>query len=251
MLLAILGALVIGITLGLLGSGGSLITVPVLLYILKRPEKLAIAESLAIVGTVALAGAIPYIMRRQVKGASIIFFGFPGMLGACLGGCGPYFITEGIQLTLFAFLIVVVGLVMFFQPPFFSQINAADQPVWQIVLVGFVVGCLTGFLGVGGGFFIVPSLVIFYSLSMSLAVGTSLVIIAMNSFTGFFQQIYFLSVLELSVDWQIIGVLSLIGVLGSFSAGYFSHYIPQIYVRKSFGVTVFLLGFYVLAKHFI
>jgi len=251
MLLALLGALAIGITLGLLGSGGSVITVPVLVFILQRPEKPAIAESLVIVGIVALIGSIPYMLRSQVQWSSVLFFGLPGMLGACIGGCGPYFISGNTQLTFFACVILVVGVVMLFNQAIFDKLTIIHRSVWLTMVEGFFIGCLMGFLGIGGGFLIVPSLIMLCNLSIPFAVGTSLIIIAMNSFTGFLGQLYFLNLLHLSVDWEMICFVSLAGIAGSLSGGWLSAYIPQVYIRKVFGIGVLSLGVYILARHFL
>lgn len=246
MMLALLGALVIGMSLGLLGSGGSILTVPVLVFILHRPEKLAVAESLAIVGFVALIGAIPYALRYQIHWSSVLFFGLPGMLGACVGGCGSYYISSSLQLTLFAFVMLAVAGMMLFGPSSFDKSTPFQQSVWLVILEGFLAGCLTGFMGVGGGFLIVPALVIFSHLSMSLAVGTSLVIIAMNCFTGFFEHRFVLDALHLSVDWKIIGMISIAGILGSFIGNLINEKTPQIYLRKIFGLGVLVMGLYIL-----
>ena len=180
MTLALLGALAIGISLGLLGSGGSILTVPILVFILKRPEKLAITESLAIVGFIAAVAALSYARRTQIHWRSILLFGVPGMLGAYAGASGSCYISSTLQLTLFAIVMLVVAVVMLFGPSSFEKFNSSQYSTWLIVAEGFIVGCLTGFLGVGGGFLIVPVLIIFGNLSIFFAIGTSLVIIAMN-----------------------------------------------------------------------
>lgn len=251
MIIALLGALVIGVSLGLLGSGGSIITVPILVFILQRPEKLAISESLAIVGSIALIGALPYILRHEVKWKSVLFFGLPGMFGACLGGCGSYFISGTIQLMIFAFVMIVVATIMLSSQSIIDKMTCDRQSIALTILEGFLVGCLTGFIGIGGGFLIVPSLVILGNLSMPFAIGTSLVIIAMNAITGFVQQLFILSILDLSVDWNIIAIVSIAGVLGSISGSLISKQVPQMYLRKAFGLSVLVMGSYILIKDFI
>lgn len=251
MIIALLGALAIGISLGLLGSGGSIITVPFLVFILKRPEKCAVAESLAIVGTVALIGVIPYLFRSQVMWKSVLFFGLPGMLGACLGGCGSYYISGTIQLMLFAFVMLAVASIMLSNQFLFDKMTFARQSVGFTVLEGFFVGCLTGLIGIGGGFLIVPSLVILCNLPMSVAIGTSLVIITMNAFTGFIQELFVLHALHLSVDWHTIVMISIAGIFGSLSGSLIGKQVPQMYLRKVFGLSVLIIGSYILIKEFI
>lgn len=251
MTLALLGALLIGTCLGLLGSGGSIITVPILIFVMERPEKLAIAESLAIVGSVALVGAIPYMLRSQVDWKIVLYFGLPGMIGASLGGCCSYFISGAFQLTLFAFLMLVVSGIMLLDQSLFEKMIIPHQSVKLIILEGLLVGSVTGFIGVGGGFLLVPSLIILCSVSMPFAVGTSLVIIAMNAFTGFFNQLMILGVLHLSVDWTIIAIFSIVGMLGSLSGSWLTNRIPQLYLRKIFGLSVLGMGSYILLRNFL
>lgn len=249
MVFALLGALLIGITLGLLGSGGSILTVPVLVFLLQRPEKQAIAESLAIVGCIALLGSIPYILRSQVHWRSVLFFGLPGMMGSCLGGNCSFYVSGSFQLILFALAMIFVACLMIFGPTSFDKITPYQQSIWVTILEGFLIGCLTGFIGIGGGFIIVPALAILSNLPMSLAVGTSLVIIAMNSFIGFLGHLVNLSALQLHVDWSIIGIIAMLGVLGSFTGGLVGERMSHFHLRKLFGVSVLMLGLYILVIH--
>jgi uncharacterized membrane protein YfcA len=248
MILALLGALMIGISLGLLGAGGSILTVPVLVFVLQRPEKEAIAESLAIVGCTALMGAIPYAFRHQIHWKSVLLFGLPGMLGAYVGGCISYYLSGQMQLTIFAFVMLIVAGMMLFGPPTFEKLNPSRSFAWLIMLEGFLIGCLTGCIGIGGGFLIVPALVILSQLPMTLAIGTSLMIIAINAFIGFGQQLLNLSHLQLHVDWQVIGIISIAGIFGSIVAGFIAQKIPQIYLRKTFGLSVLVMGIYMLIR---
>ena len=248
---ALWGALAIGISLGLLGAGGSIITVPILVFILHRPEKQAIAESLAIVGSIALIGSIPYMLTKQVQWKSVLFFGVPGMIGACLGGCGSYFVSGTLQLILFACIMLTVAGMMLSNEAGFNRITFSYQSNKLTIAEGFLVGCLTGFIGIGGGFLIVPSLMILCNLSMSLAIGTSLVIIAMNAFAGFFEQLIVLHFLHLSVDWRVIMIVASAGMLGSLSGSWIGKQVPRIYLRKAFGVTILMMGSYILLKDFL
>lgn len=247
MALALLGALLIGITLGLLGSGGSIVTVPILLFILQRPEKLAIAESLAIVGSVACAGAIPYILRQQVQWMSVLFFGFPGIGGAYLGAYVSYYISGTLQVMLLGLTMLVVAGTMFVNPSSF-KLPSSRLPIWVMMIEGFCVGMLTGLIGVGGGFLIVPTLVLFHQLPMHFAVGTSLVIIVLNSFTGFVEQLIALEALQMYVNWEIIGTISIFGILGSFAGSFLSSQISAVNLRKLFSLSVLIIGVYILLQ---
>ncbi len=245
MALALLGALVIGMSLGLLGSGGSILTLPVLVFILNRPEKLAIAESLAIVGCIACLGAIPYAMRRHIDWKSALFFGVPGMLGAYIGASGSYYISGDLQLIIFAFVMLIVSFLMIAGPPSFEKF-ASFRSIWLTILEGFLVGCLTGFIGVGGGFLIVPALVFLSQLPMPIAIGTSLVIIAINSLTGFMEHLLTLHALNMQVSWETIVIIACAGILGSFAGSLIAKNISQIRLRQAFGVSVLVMGTYIL-----
>lgn len=247
-MLAIFGALIIGMSLGLLGSGGSLLTVPVLIFIMNQPEKLAIAESLAIVGSIAFIGSLPYAIRAQIHWKSVLFFGLPGMLGSYLGACGSYYISDTIQLILFALMMFLVSGVMIFGPTTFEKFITMQYSIWRIVLEGFIIGCLTGLLGVGGGFLIVPALILFSHMSMFFAIGTSLVIITMNSFIGFIEQLIILRALQMEVNWEIIGIIALVGSLGSFSGSFIAKRFSQFRLRQGFGISVLFMGTYILLK---
>lgn len=249
MILALLAALAIGVSLGLLGSGGSIFTIPSLVFILQRPEKEAIAESLAIVGIIAFFGSIPYMLREQVHWRSILFFGVPGMIGASIGGCGSYFIKGELQLFFLGFVMLGVAAVMLIDKSRFERMVISAKSPSPLVIGGFLIGSLTGVLGVGGGFILVPSLLLFCRLSMKRAVGTSLVIISLNAAIGFINQIFIFKILDLSVDWGVIATLSIAGVIGSLLGGLIGEKVSQEYLRRVFGVAVIVMGIYLLLRN--
>lgn len=242
MILALIGALVIGLSLGLLGSGGSILTIPVLVFILERPEKLAVAEALAIVGIVSLLGSIPYAFRKEIDWKSVLFFGLPGMAGACTGGGCSFLITGPVHLTLFASTMLAASGLMLFGPASFERLVSGNSSNWVTMSKGFLVGCLTGLIGVGGGFIIVPALIILCGLPMTTAVGTSLVIIAMNACTGFIERLIAFHYLNLHINWEVIGIISAMAILGCFAGGFFSKKVPQIRLRQILGCTIFAMG---------
>lgn len=250
MLLALLGALVIGISLGLLGAGGSMLTLPILIFILQRPEKLAIAESLAIVACIACVGALPYALRAQIHWKSVLCFGIPGMLGAYLGAYGSHQLSSGVQLMIFSFLLLFVAVMMIFDYPSFEHKPVLSHSIGLIALEGFGIGCITGSLGVGGGFLIVPCLVLFNNLSMLLAVGTSLAIITLNALTGFIEQLLTLQALHMQVSWETIGVISIAGILGCLGGSLISKKISPMHLRRGFGLSVLLIGIYIMWSQF-
>jgi uncharacterized membrane protein YfcA len=242
----LIGSLAIGLSLGLLGSGGSILTIPVLVFLLKRPEKIAIAEGLAIVCFVSLIGAIPYGIRKQIGWKSVFLFGVPGMVGACAGGGCSFFISGSVHMILFALAMVAASGMMLFGPVSPLQFVPTQAPKYQTILKGFFVGLLTGLLGIGGGFLIVPALILLCSLPAVEAIGTSLMIIAMNALVGFLQQVSGLQSLGLHVNWSIIGLVSLIAAIGSFSGSFLSSYLPQTRLKKLLGCSIFAMGLYVL-----
>lgn len=183
MIWALIGALLIGLSLGLLGSGGSILTVPVLVYLLEQPEKVAIAGSLAIVGAIAAVGSLPYARQYQVDWRSVAWFGIPGMAGTWLGALASQWIPGAAQLALFAVVMLLAAWLMA-RPPGLEPRSMDQRAAWKIIIDGLAVGLLTGLVGVGGGFLIVPALVLLGGLGMRVAVGTSLVIIALKSTTG-------------------------------------------------------------------
>ncbi|MCE2982856.1 MAG: sulfite exporter TauE/SafE family protein [Parachlamydia sp.] len=231
MILTICGALCIGLSLGLLGSGGSILTLPILVYVLHRPEKTAIVESLAIVGMIALIGAIPYAKRGQVHWRTVLFFGVAGILGAYSGACLAAYLSGSLQLILFSFFMLAASWMMI-KDKQLASVRPSTQPYWLLAIEGFLLGNLTGCIGIGGGFLIVPTLVLLVNLPMCLAVGTSLVIIAFNALTAFTKH-YLTN--DSSLNWQTISTFIIIGIVGSFCGSLFSTKFTQKDLKKIFG----------------
>ncbi|GAA5534031.1 sulfite exporter TauE/SafE family protein [Deinococcus aluminii] len=246
MILAWLGAALIGLSLGLLGSGGSILTVPVLVYLVGEPDKLAIAESLAIVGAISLFGALPYARKRQIDWHSVLWFGLPGILGTYLGSALSAHLSGAMQLMLFAVVMLLAALRMFRPVP--ASSTPRPRPSAAITAAqGVGVGILTGVVGVGGGFLIIPALVLLGGLPMSLAVGTSLTIITLNSATGFLKH---LDMLEgPGLHWNLILTFVVIGILGSFLGARLGKKVSNEGLRKGFAAFLVVMGVYVLATN--
>lgn len=261
MLVMTLGAALIGLTLGLLGSGGSAITVPVLVYLVGHHAKQSIAESMAIVGLISVVAAIPYGRASLIDWRSVWYFGLPGMLGtfmgAWLGGVSP----EALQLAVFGVVLVAAAAIMLRGSPMApadgkSSDSAADQsqeslpssrsPIWKIALEGTLVGIVTGFVGVGGGFLIVPALVMLGKLPMRIAIGTSLVIIGLKSAIGFVKYQHLLASIEMSVDSLTVLVFTAVGILGSLAGRGLNARMNQVLLKQSFGLFLILLGVWVI-----
>lgn len=242
---ALPGALAIGMSLGLLGSGGSILTVPVLVYLLGQDEKLAIASSLAIVGLISMAGSVPFIRQKLVDWRTVALFGIPGMIGTYLGAYSSAYVSGVLQLSVFALVMLAASYLML-KPLVMVGRSATPRSVTKIGTDGLLVGCITGFVGVGGGFLIVPALVLLGGLSMHRAIATSLVIITLKSFTGFAKYLGVLESEQLSLDVEVILVIATIGVLGSFGGNYIGNRLEQSALRRYFGYFLIVMGAYIL-----
>ena len=272
MITILVGALLIGATLGMLGSGGSAITVPVLVYLVGHGGKVSIAESMAIVGLISVAAAIPYGRARQIDWRSVIYFGIPGMAGTFVGSWLGGISSEVLQLVVFGFVLLGAAYSMLRKPAKVASVQGDIEikdieiekeiekqdgeddaviylpPIPKVALEGSVVGILTGFVGVGGGFLIVPALVILGRLPMRLAIGTSLVIIAAKSAVGFAKYQHYLVNHELSVDFQTIVIFTVIGILGSFVGRAINRRLNQQSLKRVFAVFLIFLGGFVILR---
>jgi uncharacterized membrane protein YfcA len=241
------GAIAIGISLGLLGSGGSILTVPVLVYLVGQDEKVAIAGSLFIVGSIALAGSLQFIRAGFINWRSVAIFGLPGMAGTYIGAAIAAYVSGLTQLALFAVVMLLASYLML-RPIKLSGGNHAPRAMWKIAGDGLVVGIVTGLVGVGGGFLIVPALVLLGGLSMHHAVATSLVIIALKSFSGFYKYLDVLSEQDLSLDWPVLWLVTLLGVAGSIVGSRLARRIHQDRLKRWFGYFLIVMGIYILAR---
>ncbi len=274
MLYIVIGALIIGVLLGLMGSGGSILTVPVLVYLLGHNEKVAVAESLAIVGGIAALAAIPYARTHLVDWRSVLFFGVPGMLGTYLGASLARFVPGTVQLLLFAVVMLLAAFMMLRKPAKRDEgeegsVSEAEaeaagagrakragdgttpgkpKAAWLIGLEGLLVGILTGLVGVGGGFLVVPALVLLGKLPMRVAVGTSLAVIALKSMSGFYKYLDVLDRLDLSVSWSTVGAFIAVGVAGGVVGHRVASQVNQQRLRQAFAVFLVVMGLFVLGK---
>ncbi len=244
MLLALVGALLVGLSLGLLGSGGSILTVPVLVFLVGQPEKEAVAESLGIVGIIALAGAALNAVQRRVDWPSVVLFALPGMLGTAVGASLSGFVSGLVQLTVFALVMLAAAMLMVRGRP--TEARERRQPAVVIALEGLAIGVLTGFVGVGGGFLLVPALVLLVGLPMHVAVGTSLTVIVLNSASGFVRYLDVLAEAGLGVDWHLVGVFGAVGVVGSVLGNRIGAHVPREQLRRGFAVFLVVMAAYIL-----
>lgn len=243
MIFALLGAALIGLTLGLLGSGGSILTVPVLVYLVGEPEKLAITESLAIVGCISLFGLLPYARKGLVDWQRFGLFGVPGVLGTMLGATLSQKMSGTVQLSIFA-VVMLLAAVMMFRPAGAEEAEAGPYSPAGTAFQGLGVGTLTGIVGVGGGFLIIPALVLLGRLPMRYAVGTSLAIISLNSFSGFLKHWHLTTE---PIHWPMIALFAAIGIGGSYVGSRLSGRFNNAQLRRGFAVFLVCMGAYVLA----
>lgn len=243
MLPALLGAVAVGLSLGLLGAGGSILTVPVLLYLLHQPEKEAIAGSLFVVGTIALSAALSHALAKRIDWGKVALFGLPGMAGAWAGAWIGRYLPGPVQLLMFA-AVMFTAAVFMFKPGKASA--AAQQHPGLLVPEGFGVGMVTGLVGVGGGFLIVPALVFFGRLDMHRAVATSLVIITLQAFTGFVRYTWSAGHAAISLDWPVLAVFVAAGVVGSLAGGWLAPRIPRGKLRRIFAVFLVLMTAFII-----
>ena len=246
-MLAVPGAIAIGLSLGLLGSGGSILTVPVLVYLLGQDEKVAIAGSLFIVGSIALAGGLQFLRAGFVQWRSVMMFGVPGMLGTWLGAVLAAYVSGVMQLALFALVMLAASYLML-RPLDLEHASGTQRAAWKIASEGLVVGIITGLVGVGGGFLIVPALVLLGGLSMHQAVATSLVIIALKSYSGFWKYLDVIAQQSLELDWKTLLLVTALGIAGSVVGSRLARRLPQDKLKKWFGWFLVVMGIYILAR---
>lgn len=243
---AILGALFIGLSLGIFGSGGSILTVPVLMYLVEMPANLAIASSLLIVAGISLFGSIPNIWNKRVSWPHVVLFGVPGMMGTYGGAWLGTLVDSVVQLSVFVLLMLVAAVMMWRSKK--AEQSAVEIKFLKIAVDGLIVGVITGFVGVGGGFLIVPALVLFGGVPIALAVGTSLLIITLKSVVGFAKYYEVLTAQQFSFDWKVIGIMVLGGVAGSLFGSWIGHKLPKEKLQKAFSIFLMVMASVVLTQ---
>ena len=252
MAIVIIGALIIGLTLGMLGSGGSAITVPILVYLVGHGTKESIAESMAIVGLISIFAAIPYAKSNQIDWRSVWFFGIPGMFGTLAGAWLGGIASEALQLVVFGGVLLAAAYSMLDKSKRSSQEQESGalhrSAIWLVAIEGSFVGIVTGFVGVGGGFLIVPALVLLGNLPMRLAIGTSLVIIAAKSAIGFAKYEHYLLSHDSTVNAQTILIFVLLGVVGSLAGRAINSRLNQQALKNAFAALLILLGGFVIVR---
>lgn len=235
----------IGLSLGLLGGGGSILTVPALVYLVGQTPQAAVTTSLAIVGANSLMGASFHQTQGTLNWRVALTFGWVGMLTAFLASGFSKLISPAVLLIAFAVLMLVIGIFLLVRKDVQEETDASEKPLWVTLVSGATVGLLTGVLGVGGGFLIVPALVVLVGLPMQMAVGTSLVVITMNSIAGLLGHIH-----DGSIQPLLILVFTVSGLAGTFAGSRLARYLPAKKLQTVFAVFVILLAVFLLADNF-
>ncbi|NWG15642.1 MAG: sulfite exporter TauE/SafE family protein [Chloroflexi bacterium] len=232
----------IGASLGMLGGGGSILTVPALVYLVGQSPQAAITTSLAIVGANSLLGAFFHRMQGTLNWRVALIFGSAGMIVSYLSAGLSKLFSPPMLLVAFAVLMLAVGaLLIARRQPERDARQPAELAVGKVVLSGAAVGLLTGILGVGGGFLIVPALVMLVGLPFHQAVGTSLVVIAMNSLAGFLGHVS-----GVPLDITLIAIFVLAGLAGTFAGAQMAKHLNPGHLRRVFAVFVIALAIFLL-----
>lgn len=238
--LAIAGAIAIGLSLGLTGAGGSILTLPVLVYLAGVAPQEAVGISLFVVGIAALVGAVQRWRAGEFHANAALMFGISGMAGAALGARFTKLVPDHVLMISFAVLMLIVAIRM---------LRGREGEVEQLpecrparcLLAGGGTGILTGFLGVGGGFLLMPALMRFARLPIAMATGTSLAVIAANALAGWISHLP-----GSAARWDLMGLFAILAVVGTLVGRRLAAKLPAKRLRQGFGVMVLLTGSLVL-----
>ena len=247
-------AVLIGLILGFIGGGGSILAVPILVYAIEVKPVEATAYSLFVVGIASLFGAYKHYKLGNIDFKVGITFAIPSFIGVfasrrwllpnlpeILLVFDDYVLTKDIFLMLFFALIMITASVsMFYKKSIFKQRN--DFQKFKIIFDGLLIGLITGTIGAGGGFLIIPALVLFSGIEMKKAIGTSLIIISVKSLFGFLGEYHS------NIDWELLISFSSLAVIGIFLGVYLGKFFDGQKLKKSFGVFVFLIAIFIILK---
>jgi len=257
-ILGYIGALLIGLVLGLIGGGGSILTVPILVYALTLNPVIATGYSLFVVGTTSLVGAVKNMAKGMVDYRTAIIFSIPAFIAVYLTRAflipaipeklfqnGDFLMTKNLAIMLFFAIIMLLASISMIRNKR-EEVDSDAKITYNyplIVIEGFAVGTITGLVGAGGGFLIIPALVLLAKLPMKKAVATSLFIIAIKSLIGFLGDVP-----NLEIDWIFLLSFSALSVIGIFIGIWLNNFIDGRKLKKAFGLFVLAMGIYIIYK---
>lgn len=258
--------IIVGLTLGLIGGGGSILTVPILVYLLGLPADISTSYSLFLVGASALFGVYNYAKLGQIAYRTGVIFAVPSFIGVFLTRrfvmpAVPEIVSLGfVDFTKDQLILGAFGILMLFasvsmirgrkekSPPSHEKPSSEKPKISPLIISaeGLIVGAVTGFVGAGGGFLIIPALVFFAKLDIKRAVGTSLMIIAAKSLIGFTGDLG-----VLSIDWTLLGVLTALSAVGIILGIQLNQKIDGAKLKKVFGYFVLAMGIFIISKQIV
>lgn len=242
-------AALVGLSLGLMGGGGSILTVPIFVYVLGYDPKLAIAMSLPVIGVTSLVGAVGHWKAGNVHLRNAALFGVIAMAGAFAGARIALLMNGQLQLALLA-IVMLLAAVMMFRSDGRSGAESGSastvraMPIALLLPVALAVGVLTGVVGIGGGFMVVPALVLLAHAPMKQAVGTSLLVIAMNSAAGFAGYIG-----KVDVPWMFMMEFTAVAVAGILAGTWLVRFVSQGALKKAFALFLVVMGAFMLYRN--
>lgn len=239
-------SVLIGLMLGLFGGGGSILAVPILTYVLGIPARSAIASSLLIVGITSGTALIAHVRNRLVMFRAGLPFGLSAMAGAYAGGRIARFVPDSTLLVGFGLMMSVTAIAMLRGRPLARQNEAESGRMSTILLSGLGVGVIAGLLGTGGGFLIVPVLVLLSGMPMHKAVATSLLVISMQSFAGFFGHLE-----HASIPWRVVLPVTALATVGAVAGGVLARWVRPDSLRRGFASLVLLVSLFVIAHQLV
>lgn len=251
-------AVLVGMTLGMLGSGGSILSVPILVYVMAIEPVLATAYSLFVIGTTSLVGGIHKAKQKLVDFKKVVLFGIPAVISVFMTRkiIVPripeiIFSTENFTLSKSILIMVVFAVVMIIASgsmikPFKEKVVSGNEKLnyYRISLLGILIGLLSGFVGAGGGFLIVPALLLFAKTPMKMAVGTSLFIVSSQSLIGFTGDIMG----NQTIDWKLLFLFTLASIIGIFIGNFISKKVKEEKLKTGFGWFVLAMGLYIVLR---
>jgi len=255
-ILGYIGALIVGLVLGLIGGGGSILTVPLLVYLLGYNPVVATAYSLFVVGTSSMVGTYQKHKKGLVDFKTGLAFSFPSFVAVYLSrrylvpgipetifSIGDYEISKGMGIMIFFAIIMLLASISMIRKGKDEEVVSKNQLYYKTFVQGLIIGTITGIIGAGGGFLYVPALVLWANIPMKKAVGTSLIIVTINSLIGFMGDVQ-----TLDIEWGFLLIFTLISILGIILGVFLSKFVSGPKLKKSFGLFVLIMAIYIIFK---